>query len=43
MNFFDNPVDRKKLEEHFKALHESLKCGGSETAAKALVKLLSKK
>jgi lipid-A-disaccharide synthase len=43
MNFFDNPVDRQKLEKHFEALHETLKCGGSETAAKALVKLLSKK
>ena len=43
MNFFDNPVERKKLEKRFEALHETLKCGGSETAAKALIKLLEKK
>ncbi|MAD58260.1 MAG: lipid-A-disaccharide synthase [Porticoccus sp.] len=43
MNFFDNPDDVIKLKKRYEVIHESLKCGGSDMAAKALVRLLDDK
>ena len=40
LNFFQQPKQVVGLQERFTAIHKSLQYGGSETAAKALVKLI---
>ena len=40
MRFFEHPEQTKKLQKKFISIHESLKCGGNEAAAKALVALI---
>ena len=40
MRFFEQPEQTKKLQKRFIAIHESLKCGGNEAAAQALVALI---
>ncbi|MFT7267363.1 MAG: lipid-A-disaccharide synthase, partial [Porticoccus sp.] len=40
MRFFEHPEQTKNLQKRFIAIHESLKCGGNEAAAKALVALI---
>ena len=43
MYFFDNPDQVERLKKRFEDIHKTLKCGGSEAAANALVELLGKK
>ena len=43
MYFFDNPDQVERLKKRFEDIHKTLKCGGSEAAANALVELLGKR
>ena len=43
MYFFDNPDQVERLKKRFEDIHMTLKCGGSEAAANALVELLGKR